>query len=266
MGTLLPMLLVAFLVGPEGARLILGQQKSRFVVRPAKQALEVFAYANNGYAQRIIPGDNVFYVDVEVRNSQLSSKMLGRHVTGLPAELDDLTAALNQAADGYLADQVGILIDWLGREISYDTQTNRDQSLSAILASRRADCVGLASLAIHVLETMGVNARYVTGVTYKRGDRVKLLLEGNVLHRWIEVQYDDVGWVFCDPAGKVNFVEATYMVLGVQDHHPLPSILQNAVGSRVEILEFNNGFQTVGAVPGATSNLVIRPNRLFANP
>lgn len=248
-----------------GARVQLGDQVARYrITLPGNDALFP-KYANNGYQQLVRQKGREMQLQVRVKNRQLASRVRGRRVSDLPGRLKDLERRLNAAADGYLADQMVILMTWLRHEIHYDTKVQTDQSLAAILQTGEANCVGLANLALYVLDKMDVRARYVTGLAWRMEDATKVHLEGNVLHRWIEVYYKDVGWVFCDPAGKVNFVEATYVVLGVQDVHPLPKLLTKAVGGQVELLHFKNGMRTIGRFPGADHRLRVRPNRLFFN-
>ena len=66
-------------------------------------------------------------------------------------------------------------------------------------------------------------------------------LEGGILHRWVEVYYPDRGWVFCDPSGKVNFVEATYLLLGLEGEIHTEHLYQNALGAEVELMGFEDG-------------------------
>ena len=249
-----------------GARVVLGSQTSEYSVRVANPELQVYDYENNGYLQKAAKGEDGIQVRVQVKNSQLSSKMRARPVRPLPASLASLEQGLNNRSGGYLADQISFLVHWLRHEIDLDAGYVADQSLERVCREKTANCVGLSTLFLHVLENMDVKARFVTGVSFKPGDRASLVLEGNVLHRWVEIYYEDVGWVFCDPAGRVNFVDATYLVLGVQNLHPLEAQLDRAVGARVELLRFSNGFQTVGSMPEYGQGLRIRPNRLFLSP
>ena len=260
------LLIWAFSPPHEGARLVMGKQISRYVVRFPDTSFTFPDYRNNGYAQKVMHDRGDGLIEVRVKNSQLASKMKGCRVPPLPGKLEELAQELNAAADGRLADQVSLLVQWFHREIEYEWAYSEDQAVDSVIARMRGNCVGVANLMLFVLEKMGVEARYVTGVAFKDDDSVHLRLAGNVLHRWIEIRYDDVGWVFCDPAGKVNHVEATYLVLGVQDLHPLPELLQRAVDTRIELIKFEDGFRTIGALPSLDRRLRIRPNRLFVNP
>ena len=261
--TLMTLAWLLFSTPEPGARVQLGEQEAGYrAVLPHE--LSVFpAYANNGFEQEVRQKGRNTHVRVRVHNKLLASHTRAVHVSGLPEALSGLQADLNAAADGYLADQLVVLMTWLRTEIHYDAALEGDQAPAAVLQRGAANCVGLADLALFVLDRMGVRARYVTGIAWRLDDAVRVDLEGNVLHRWIEVFYPDVGWVFCDPAGKVNFVEATYVVLGVEHVHPLPTQLARAMGGRVELLRFKDRMRTVGRFPGADSRLRLRPNRLY---
>lgn len=257
------LLLMLFAPHPNrGALVQLGAQTAHFRITVAGQQNPFPSYSNNGYKQAVRYEKQAIYLEVKVRNKQLATKMRALKAANFPVELQQLQGYLNKG-QGSLADQVMALFTWLRQEIKYDMLTEEAQDLNTVLTRRRANCIGMANLSIFVLRELGLQARYVTGLAFQSEDRVKLHLEGNVLHRWIEVYYEDVGWVFGDPAGKVNFVEATYIVLGVEEVHPLPQHLQWAQGARVELLNFNNGLRTVTRIPEADSRLRVRPNRLY---
>ena len=248
-----------------GAPVIMGTQRSSFRLIPATTGMPFPGYRNNGYRQTVEPGEAGYLIRIETVNGQISSKLKGRRVTLRPV-LAPLAEALNANHEEYLADQVTYMFEWLRREIQYETEWVADQTIEKVMRTRSANCVGLSSVAIEVLAAMGVRARYVTGIAFQRQDKAKLVLEGSVLHRWIEIHYEDAGWVFADPSGKVNFVEATYLVMGVDSVHPLEELKERAVGSSVELLKLENGFRVIGRIPGVDGRLRIRPNRLFVNP
>ena len=259
-------LLALPLMGQPGAKVILGRQVAEFALSPENQAFRLPSYRNNGFRQDAeeVAGGQIIHI--ESRNQLLLSKVASKRVILPEAGMAGLLKALNAVEHPYLADQVATLIDWLRREFKYETEFFPDQSPARLLADKSGNCVGFCNLALLVLRRMGVRARYVTGIAFKKEDRVQLLLEGRVLHRWIEIFYEDVGWVFCDPSGKVNFVEATYLILGIEGLHPLAGQMDRAVGTRVELLRFENGFQSVGILPNYESGVSIRPNRLFVYP
>lgn len=251
---------------PPGAQIIMGSQTAYFWVVPAIDSLALPDYGNNGYRQKVEKHNTMtLRIEVNVGNRQLGSKMRGRRVT-LPKPLVELEGLLNERIDGPFADQVALLMSWLRTELTYRGEVRQAQDVVSVLKRGSADCVGMSNVAQLVLAAMDVKSRYVTGIAFKPDDKNRRVLEGEVLHRWIEIQYEDVGWVFSDPAGKVNFVDATYIVLGIQGLHQIPSVLEDAVGTRVELLKLSNRMGRVGTQNGLDPRLRVRPNRLFVQP
>jgi len=250
----------------HGAKVVFGQQRAAYRIQIPSDEFKPVNYRNNGFTQKVTDmGDEALLI-VRTHAKPLSTKTVAKVVKPLPQALAPLEEALNQVAGQPLTYQIEILFDWLGRNIEAENEFNPDQSLEKIFNSHRANCVGLSNLALFILEHMGVKARYVTGIAFQPQDPAMLKLEGTVLHRWIEIRYPDIGWVFADPAGKVNHVEARYLVLGIQGLHPLKQYLLALQGSRVELLAFQNGLQVVARQEGMETKLQIRPNRLFVSP
>ena len=259
MSALLLAWVIAFSDG--GATELVGKQAAAYRVTPTDGALRLPAYHNNGFLQRVASREGRLEIEVVVENDRLRSSMKGRGVRGLPKPLADLERRLNEAADGLFSDQVAVLMSALRSELGYHERAGEPQDVASVLEAGEGNCVGYSNVALFVLEKMGVRARYVTGVAFRRDDKVVRKLEGSVLHRWIEIHYDDVGWVFSDPAGKANFVEATYLVLGVAGAHPLAETLDRAVGADVELLRLRDGLRPAGYRSELDSRLILRPNR-----
>ena len=96
--------------------------------------------------------------------------------------------------------------------IRYDTDRARRQDPAAVLASRRAHCVGFAELAVDLLRRVGIPARTVQGILRLRPEMEGYDPEiGGAYHRWIEVYYPDRGFVFSDPWASVNGVDTRYV-------------------------------------------------------
>jgi len=245
-----------------GAAVWIGAQHADYEVLRASDGFQVPQYENNGFHQTVIKTSHGYEVRVEVENQPLRSKLRGRRPAPLPQELNGLQQALDLADSQLLTEQVAIVFHWMRNHIEYRDDLQSDQSVSSVIARRSGNCVGFSNLAIYLLDKLGLQARYVTGLAYKLDDPVRLTLKGNVLHRWIEVRYDDVGWVFSDPSGKINYVEATYLVLGIDTEHDLEPTLQDAFGSAVELMGFRNGFRRVSHRIDLDARLGIRPNLL----
>ena len=78
-----------------------------------------------------------------------------------------------------------------------DTHTTAAQ----VLNDRRGVCQDFAHLAIGVLRSMGIPARYVSGYVYTAGFRGKShRIAADASHAWFEVFDEELGWVGFDPA------------------------------------------------------------------
>lgn len=266
MGVYLGFLLMCWSDATGGASVLVGAQRAHYWVAFGEQPLDIPNYSNNGFSQASRGFPHHLEMEVEVENQPLRSRIRAKNPQRMPSQLAELETQLRALKEGTLTDQVALVIHWLRNEIDFVSDGNGPEQVTQVLAVKRANCVGMANLAIFILKRLGVKARYVTGIAYRLDDDVKLLLRGNVLHRWIEVYYDDVGWVFSDPSGKINYVEATYVVLGVEHEHAVADILKSALGAQVELLSFENGFAPVQRIPGLDPRLGVRPNRLVAFP
>ena len=246
----------------SGARLVLGSQRATYQVTIADTQFTLPNYRNNGFQQRVRPQDDRLNVVIAVGAGQLNSNMKGRTVKGLPPQLRKLERQLNKLSNGPFANQLTLIMSWLRTELVYNVEVDSSQDPLAVLRRGSGNCVGFTEVALMILRAMNVEARYVTGIAFRPDDSARRLLEGNVLHRWIEIKYEDVGWVFSDPAGKVNFVEATYMVMGVEGIHAIDRAKLEAVGSQVELQRLQNGLKQVGRLNGLDGRIRVRPNKV----
>ena len=103
---------------------------------------------------------------------------------------------------------VSRVLSWVSRNITYHLDRSMPQTAIAVLERRTAFCTGIARLTVAMLEAVGIEAREVAGIVLsddKSGP--------NGYHRWVEIHYQDVGWVFSDPLYSHHYVPATYVRL-----------------------------------------------------
>lgn len=259
-------LLICWQPQADGAKVVFGAQQSAFQVQGYTKKFQLPTYQNNGFSQNTWRQDGHSHAQVSVHTKPLASKAKARIIEALPAKLKPLQDQLNKNHGGLLADQVAILIDWMTQNIAVEHHYDANQSLDRVLSSRSANCVGLANFATMVLTKLDINVRQVTGVVFQPTDAARRKMQGPVLHRWIEIQYPDIGWVFADPGGKVNHIEARYLVLGIHGYHPVHTWLQALQGGQIELLYLRNGFQTIAHLHGLAAGLRVRSNQLFYSP
>jgi transglutaminase-like putative cysteine protease len=175
-------------------------------------------YDNDGYSLSVAPAaDGQLELTVRVSDAPLRSRSpyptaFARDTALAPApDRDDLAGRLASGAP-LQADAVERVLLGVAGLIRYDPDRQRRQDPSAVLASRRAHCVGFAELAVDLLRRVGIPARTVQGILRLPREKEGYDPEiGGAYHRWIEVYYPDRGFVFSDPWASVNGVDTRYV-------------------------------------------------------
>lgn len=199
-----------------------GRSDQTGVYRVAGQDARLFdQYDNDGYSLSVSSaGAGELELTVRVSDAPLAS--VAPFPTGvvpdasLPfsAERDQFARRL-VAGSRRQAQAVERLLVGLAGFVRHDPDRTLRQDPAAVFAARRAHCVGLAELAVDLLRRVGIRARTVQGVlrnaTGEDGHDPSL---GGAYHRWIEVHYPDRGFVFSDPRGSINGVDARYIPFG----------------------------------------------------
>ena len=136
---------------------------------------------------------------------------------------------------------VRTVIFFLHSEISYSDSLNFTETPANVLSKKRASCVGATRTAIAILRSLGISCRPVVGIRFPSDGRETLLLEGGVLHAWLEVEYPSAGRFFCDPFSSINWVSQQYVVLKVGDGVSADG-LESILGGTLELLEQHDRF------------------------
>lgn len=175
-------------------------------------------YDNDGYSLSVaLSPDGSLELTVRVSDAPLRSR--APFPTGLPRdpalssapERDGLARRLASGST-LQAEAVERVLLGVAALVRYDPDRLRRQDPAAVLASRRAHCVGFAELAVDLLRRLSIPALTVQGILRTRPDQAGYEPEiGGAYHRWIEVYYPDRGFAFSDPWSSVNGVDARYV-------------------------------------------------------
>lgn len=107
------------------------------------------------------------------------------------------------------------ILGGVASSVRYDADRSRKQDPASVFFSKRAHCVGFSELAVDLLRRVGIDARTVQGILRTRpGTEGYDSHIGGVYHRWIEIYYPDLGFVFSDPSSSINGVDARYVAFG----------------------------------------------------
>ena len=134
-----------------------------------------------------------------------------------PTENIDLNDNIIKIASGLAEgeDDLYVIIhkiaEWVSNNIEYDIKygTSTEKS-SWVLKNRIGTCDEFSSLFIALCRSLGIPARYVSGVAYSNIPE----LEGFGNHAWAEVYFPDYGWVLFDPTySEFGFVNPSHIKL-----------------------------------------------------
>ncbi len=101
---------------------------------------------------------------------------------------------------------------WVNTNITYDLNTvtaDASQKASWVMKNRQGVCDELTNLYIAMLRSLGIPARFVTGISYTTSE---LFTTNWGPHGWAEVYFPGYGWVPFDVTyNQLGFVDATHI-------------------------------------------------------
>ncbi|HXT22052.1 MAG TPA: transglutaminase-like domain-containing protein, partial [Thermoanaerobaculia bacterium] len=165
-------------------------------------------YENAGYRLRVERGMATVEVDLAPLRSSQPFILPPAAVSHEPVAVLARAVAAG-AATRYEA--VTRVLQWVARNVAYDLDRDAAQDPAAVLARRSGYCTGMARLSVALLRALDVPAREVPGFLVAPAGAGAGPAARAGFHRWIEVRYDDVGWVFSDPLVALHYVPATYV-------------------------------------------------------
>lgn len=272
-----------------------GAQWALYDVSSIKGAPYCLPYENSGYSLEIKDVDPVSRRvlvhsrpdDLECRavfpppagSMPLESAAFARSHGDWP-ELTRLSRSLTSSCrTQYQA--VNQVLCWVSGAIDYSSEPDVAMHPLEVYRQRKANCVGTSELAVALLREAGIPARGVRGYLASgsaadfpstgRQDRESSLGEEG-LHRWIEVYYPGVGWIFSDPFRSVNFVSKRYLVFDLEatpGSRPYPARfervrleLDNPESTFIRLLDHGGQIVQTDVLPGleARHGMAVRRN------
>lgn len=135
-----------------------------------------------------------------------------------PSELIDITPEIRKVANDIAAGEDDLyevvfkLADWVNTNIEYNlstTTSEADLPASWVLKERQGVCDELSNLFISMTRSLGIPARFVSGIAYTESD---LFSENWGAHGWAEVYFPGHGWVPFDVTyNQLGFLDATHI-------------------------------------------------------
>jgi len=137
-----------------------------------------------------------------------------------PQEIIDINNDIRQAASEIVLGEDDLytavfkIAEWVENNVEYNLSTTTaeaTQKASWVMDNRKGVCDEITSLFISMCRSLGMPARFVTGISYSN---INLQNDGWGPHGWAEVYFPGVGWVPFDVTYKeLGFVDATHIKL-----------------------------------------------------
>ena len=202
---------------PAGFGTASGQASSVYHLA-APQGLVPPAYKNDGYEQSVSAETGGRRVAVSVDLTPLKIRTPFRPGR-LPASLGlppDLATAFNTALAPCqrAGEAVDAVLLTLHKTLRYNERPAFEETLPEVLRRREASCVGMTRAASAVLGALGLPCREVVGLRAPIQEG-PMILQGGLLHAWLEIAYPGGPTVFCDPLRSSGWVPETYIVLRI---------------------------------------------------
>ena len=263
-----------------------GEDNARYTLKIPRENPNPFNfknYNNNGYSQEVAFSNQDFteikvYAHCEDLNSEIPFPIKYKFPSWLKpflqpdksAQSDDpeIISLTKQVIKGseYQYEAVQKILRWINDNITYNLDPEGPRTAVQVLREKKGFCIGYSNLAIAMLRSAGIPCRNVHGIhidseSLSSGeDYIPLSLKGVTLHRWIEVYYPDVGWVFSDPKFSTNFIGANYIFLAHQDGwETFPAEFLEGVSIKTE--SSVNGFKNLDWAENGEGILLVRPSR-----
>ncbi|NWF56275.1 MAG: transglutaminase domain-containing protein [Syntrophaceae bacterium] len=193
-------------------------------------------YSNNSYTQKVLQEDEFSKrVLIEVNLAPLNSTapfpvsaqqmphqmraFLGPE-KNIPVNESNILSQAKALTQGSrtVHEAVTAVFNWIVDNFTYDAGRNTPQDGRSVFYSKRGSCVGYTQLAIAMLRSLGIPARYAHGYLppgYDWGISKKywgVQISGGGYHAWVEVFYMDIGWCFSDLLHSKNFVDPFHVL------------------------------------------------------
>jgi hypothetical protein len=215
-------------------------------------------YANNSYSQRVVQEDEfskrvIIQVNLSPLNSRAAFPIPGQQLSfemksflspekNIPVNEEAIAAQVRRLVQNVrsVAEAVSTVSDWIVDNYTYDAGPNTPQDGRSVFYNKRGSCVGYSNVAIAMLRSVGIPARYVHGYLppgYDWGISKKywgVQISGGGYHAWVEVYYPDIGWAFTDLLHSKNFVDPFHILRYTDGINLNP---RNIVGGSLDVEE-----------------------------
>jgi len=151
------------------------------------------------------------------------------------------------------------LASWVEENIKYDLNTvtiSASQKASWVLQNKEGVCDEMTSLFVAMARSLGIPARFVSGISYTNSQEVVNVAGSNWAgHGWAEVYFPEIGWVSFDVTfNQYGYIDVTHIKLRDASDPTEPAVKYEWISNGVDLkkgkLDLNVNIEKEGtAVP-----------------
>ncbi len=216
-------------------------------LEPLNKELSYFARVNIDSSKHNIPSTNAF--PIQLSQTEIEENDLEQYLE-ITDTIDwdnyEVKTKASTLAQGQtdLFESLVIMAAWVEQNIEYNLSTlnaQTSQPASYVLETRQGVCDEMTSLFIGFARSLGIPARFVSGLSYTRSDLFDKPWQS---HGWAEVYLPEIGWVSFDPTfGQYGFVDATHIPLQYSNDPTGASINYEWTGNNVDLISGDIDFE-----------------------
>lgn len=137
----------------------------------------------------------------------------GRLPESLPLTPPQRVALTRALSDCQRVDEaVDAVLLFVRTHLRYVQRPDFKETTDEVFKRGEGSCVGATRASLDILKALGIGCREVVGLELPPSG-APTLLEGGMLHAWLEVDYPDAGSAFYDPFRSCGWVPADYLLL-----------------------------------------------------
>jgi hypothetical protein len=203
--------------------------------KPSERHFEITAYSTLSTTSSVRKVSQK--IDFPLKNvpSEYSPYLKSYEITDISDEIASTASELAKGEDDAFV-VVSKLAGWVEQNVKYDLSTttaDASQKSTWVMENRVGVCDELTSLFISMSRSVGIPARFVSGVSYSN---VNLQNDGWGPHGWAEVYLPEAGWVPVDVTYReLGFVDATHIKLKTSVDAKESSVEYSVTGQGAEL-------------------------------
>jgi hypothetical protein len=189
-----------------GDPIVIGSKQKEYLVIDPDDVLIPVTVNAYGYNQAVRRIDNGYVITVttDIRPVIIDHPFVFKQ-NNLPEVFQCKHLINNLATAETVSDALRACLGWLDSTVEYLDDPDMLQNVDAVMERKSGNCVGRSNVLITLLQKLDIKANAVRGALYRNNSLF--------FHRWIEVAYNDIGFLPTSPGATQDFISPDHIIL-----------------------------------------------------